>query len=103
MLGNFVELITLEIRRAGLTLMWMMILGVIAAILLVAAWFGLMAVLALWLVSVGMTWISAIALVALTNLLAAGVTIFACITLSRNLLFPATRRQLSARPSSTDT
>lgn len=100
--GNFFELITLEARRAGLTLMWMIVLGVIAALLLVSAWLGFMAAVALWLVALGMTWAGAIALVALANLLAAGVVAFACVKLSRNLLFPATRRQLKARPASSN-
>jgi len=99
-LGNLVELITLEARRAGLTLMWMVALGTIAAVLLVSAWLGFMAALAMWAVSLGMTWAGAIALVASVNLVTAGVVVFVCVILSRNLLFPATRRQLKARSSS---
>src|SRR5438045_4015147 len=68
-LGNFLELVTLEIRRAGLTLMWMLWLSAIATILFVAAWFRLMAALTLWLVALGMTWAVDIALVALLHLL----------------------------------
>ena len=101
-LGNFVELITLETRRAGLTLMWMVALGATAAILIVTAWFCFMAAIALWLVALGMTWAGAIVLVALVNLVAAGVVVFFCVMLSRNLLFPATRRQLKVRSSSSD-
>ena len=100
--GNFFELITLEARRAGLTLVWMLALGVIAAMLLVSAWLGFMAAVALWLVAFGMTWAGAVALVALANLVAAGVVIVACVKLSRNLLFPATRRQLKTRSASSD-
>src|SRR5437868_10408867 len=74
--GNFFELITLEARRAGLTLMWMLTLGVIAAMLFVSAWLGFMAAIALWLVALGATWAAAVALVALANLLAAGVVVF---------------------------
>jgi hypothetical protein len=101
-LGNFVDLVTLEIRRAGLTLMWMLVLGVMAAILFVSAWLFLMAALVLWLVSLGMTWAGAMALVASVNLLAAGVAVFVCVMLSRNLLLPATRRQFKVRASSSD-
>lgn len=98
-LENFAELITFEIRRAGLTLMGMAALGAIAAILFVFAWCSLMAAFALWLVSLSLTWAGAIALVALVNFLAAGAAIGAGIVLSRNLLFPATRRRLKARSS----
>lgn len=100
--ADFFELITLEARRAGLTLAWMVALGAMAAMFLVAAWLGLMAVLALWLVSQGMAWIGAVALVTLLNLLTAGVVVFFCVRLSRNLLFPATRRQLKPRASPSD-
>lgn len=97
--GNFIELVTQEVRRAGLTLMWLVALATVAALLIVTAWLGLMVVLALWIVSLGTTWVVAIALVALANLLAACVVIVIGILLSRNLLFPATRRQISGRSS----
>lgn len=102
-LADFVELVTIEIRRAGLTLVWMVALGAVSAMLIVAAWLCLMAVLALWLVSQGVAWIGAIVLVALLNLLAAAVAAFFCVRLSRNLLLPATQRQLKARASPSDT
>jgi hypothetical protein len=102
-LGNFVELVTLEARRAGLALTWMVALGAIAAMLVVTAWLGFMVAFALWLISQGMTPAGAIALVALANLLVAIAVGFACFMLSRNLLFPATRRQLKPRSSSSDT
>ena len=73
-LGNLVELITLEARRAGLTLMWMVALGTIAAVLLVCAWLGFMAALAMWAVSLGMTWAGAITLVASLNLFSMNTT-----------------------------
>lgn len=100
-LGNFVELVTLEARRAGLTLMWMVALGAMAAMLAVTAWLGLMVAFALWLVSAGIAAAGAIALVASVNLLAALGIGFSCIMLSRNLLFPATRRQLKSHSSDT--
>lgn len=98
-LENFAELITFEIRRAGLTLMWMVALGAIATILFIFAWCGLMAALSMWLVLLGLTWAGAIALVALINFLAAGAAVWIGVVLSRNLLFPATRRKLKGRSS----
>jgi hypothetical protein len=98
-LSNYVELITLEARRAGLALTWMVTLGAIAAMLVVTAWMGFMVAFALWLISQGMSPAVAIVLVASVNLLVAVVVGFACFMLSRNLLFPATRRQLKPRSS----
>lgn len=100
--ANLLELFTFEIRRAGQTLMWLVALGAVAALLIITAWFGLMAALVLWIVSLGVTWAVAIAAIALLNLLVAGLVIVFCVRLSRNLLFPATRRQLNAVSSSKD-
>lgn len=88
------RLFSVEVRRAGLTFLWMAVLGALAALLLVTAWLGLMGALALWAVSLGITWVSALVAVALANLAAATIVIFSCVALSRNLLFPATQRQL---------
>ena len=96
--SNLFQLFSLEVRRAGLTLMWMVVLGAMAAILIVTAWLALMGALALWAVSLGLPWIGAMAAIALANLAAAAIALFSCVTISRNLLFPATRRQLESPP-----
>jgi hypothetical protein len=101
--SNFVELVTLEARRAGVTVVWMAALAVAAAMLVVTAWLALMVAFAVWLISQGMTLAGAIAVIAVTNLLVAAILGFVCFTMSRNLLFPATRRQLKPRSSPTDT
>lgn len=100
--SDLFRLFSLEVRRAGLTLMWMVALGAMAAILLVAAWLGLMVALALWAVSLGVSWTSAVVVISLVNLLAAAASLFVCIMMSRNLLFPATRRQLEPPSAGSD-
>jgi hypothetical protein len=92
-------LFSLEVRRAGLTFVWMVVLGAIVAMLMVTAWLGFMGALALWAVSLGLTWTSAMISIALANILMAAIAMFSCVTISRNLLFPATRRQLEAAPA----
>jgi uncharacterized membrane protein YqjE len=101
--SDLLRLFALEVRRAGLTLMWMVALGAIAAMLVVAAWLGLMGVLALWAVSLGATWIGAIVAISLANLLAAATSLFLCVAMSRDLLFPATQRQLAMSSTESDT
>jgi len=101
--ADLLRLFSIEVRRAGLTLVWMLALGVLAALLVVTAWFSLMAALAVWAVALGLTWIGALLAIALLNLVTAAVVIFSCVGLSRNLLFPATRRQLEAAPARPDT
>lgn len=96
------RLFSLEVRRAGLTLAWMVALGAMAAMLVVTAWLGLMGALALWAVSLGLTWVSAMVAIALANLAVAAIALFLCVSISRNLLFPATRRQIEAPPKRPD-
>jgi len=94
--SDLFRLFSLEVRRAGLTFVWMVALGAIVAMLVVTAWLGLMGALALWAVSLGLTWASAMIAIALANILMAAIVMISCVTISRNLLFPATRRQLEA-------
>lgn len=101
-LSGVFQLFSLEIRRAGHTLVWMVALAALAAMLIVTAWLGLMAALALWAFSLGWTWAGAVLVIALVNLAAAALATISCVTLSRNLLFPATRRQLESVPSPSD-
>jgi uncharacterized membrane protein YqjE len=98
-ISDFLELLSLEARRAGLTLVWMVACGAVAAILVVTAWLGFMAALALWAVSLGIPWAIAVAAISLANLLAAAITALVCMRMSRDLLFAATRRQLEAKPT----
>lgn len=97
--SDLFRLFSIEVRRAGLTLVWMVALGAITALLVVTAWIGLMSALLLWVVSLGASWTSALVAISLANLLAAATCIVVCVMMSRNLLFPATQRQLGASPT----
>jgi uncharacterized membrane protein YqjE len=97
LLSSFLDLFTLEARRAGLTLVLMLACGAIGAILVVAAWLGLMAALTLWAVAHGIGWQAAVAAVALANLAAAAAMFWLCAAVSRELLFSRTRRQLRTK------
>lgn len=94
-LSNFLDLVSLEARRAGLALLWMVAWGIVAAICIVTAWLGLMAALAMWAVSLGFPSLAAVIAVAVINLIAGAVLICVCIGMSRDLLFSATRRQVA--------
>lgn len=94
LLSSILDLFSLEARRAGLTLVLMLACGAVGAILVVAAWLGLLAALVLWSVSLGVGWEVALAQMALANLVLAGLLWWLCAWMSRALLFPATRRQL---------
>src|SRR3954469_4859321 len=94
--SNLLELFGLEARRAGLMLVLMLACGVIGAVLIIAAWLGLLAALVLWGVSLGITWHAAIGIVAVANVAAAGALFWLCARKSRVLTFPATRRELQS-------
>ncbi len=89
------ELLLLEARRASLSLVWMLVCALIAAVCFIAVWIGLSAALALWMMSAGVDALLAVLSVTGINLLAGAGFIGACVLMSRNLGFPATRRQLS--------
>lgn len=93
--ADFLELVSLEARRAALGLVWMIAGGLAATVLIVTAWAGVMAALAMYLVAQGMYPLAAVLVVAAVNLLAGIGLVFGCIALSRHLLFTATRRQLA--------
>jgi hypothetical protein len=101
--SNFLELLSLEARRAGLALTWMVACGVIAAICIVTAWLGLMLAIAMFAMSLGAPAPAAVIAVALINGIAGAALIYACIGMSKSLLFSATKRQLAwqcpAKPS----
>jgi hypothetical protein len=94
-ISRFLDLISLETRRAGLALVWMVACGLGVVLCAAAAWLGLMTALSMWAVSLGCPPVAAVMAVVVINVAAGAVLIYACIGLSRDLLFKATRRQLA--------
>jgi hypothetical protein len=97
-LSNFIEVVALEARRAGLTLVSMVALGLVAAICMFGAWVCVLFALAMWAVSCGFRPISVAIVIALSNLLAGAGLAYVCVGMSRALLFSATRRQVAGPP-----
>lgn len=97
-LSNLLDLLSLEARRAGLALMWMLVCGVIAAACIVSAWLGLMAALVICAVAMGASLLVAVIAVTLVNAAAGGLLIYRAISMSQALRFSATRRQLAGKP-----
>jgi hypothetical protein len=96
--SGYFDLIVLEARRAGLSLVWMIALGFAAAILGVTAWMGLVAMLVLVAMAMGLSPVLSVLLLVVVNLCGAAGAVFACMKLSKDLMFPASRRQLSTDP-----
>ena len=94
-LTHFLDLLSLEARRAGIALVGMVVVGFAAAVCAVTAWLGIMAALAMWTVSLGLPPVAAVIVLAGLNLAACAILAYRCIGMSRDLLFPATRRQVA--------
>ena len=92
------RLAALETRRAGESLVAMIIAGVMVAFLLSSAWLGLMAAAVLELIDNGIVASSAILLAVAFNLLLALILCRVMRRKSRYLQFPATLRSLQAQP-----
>jgi hypothetical protein len=93
---GFLELASLEGRRAGVALLWITAFGVGAALCLTTAWFGLQAGAAIWAIAAGAPpWATLLAVAAL-NGVAGLMLVRAGITRTEDLAFCATRRQLAA-------
>jgi len=92
--ADFFALVTLELHRAGVTFMWMLAWSTFGVLLVVTAWLGLMAGLALWLISLGLSAAPVVIGIAMVNLLAGALIFHQCMRASRDLMLPATRRQL---------
>ena len=94
------HLIALEARRAGQNLVYMIIAGVMIAILLISAWLGLLAAAVLWMIEHGVIMASgAILLAVAVTLLLTLILMVVVHRKSRYLQFPATVRSLQPMPS----
>ena len=93
------RLAALETRRAGESLVSMIIAGVMVAFLLSSAWLGLMAAAVLGLIDNGVVASSAILLAVASNLLIALILLGVIRRKSRYLQFPATLRSFQTTPS----
>ncbi len=91
---DHLELAALETKRAGESLVMIVVFGIVAAILVVTAWMGLVAALVLWLVTRELSVWIAILIGVLVNLAAAGGLVFAIKSRTTALRFPATVRAL---------
>jgi hypothetical protein len=101
-LHDQLRLVSYETQLAGRSLMKMVAAAVAIGVLIVSAWFGLMASGALALVSLGLGPAIAMLILAALNLLAAFVPYELIRRKSRDLGFPVTLRTLRPRASRRD-
>ncbi len=99
LIGDRIELLSLELRRAGLTLARMVALIVAASILGVTAWLALWACAVGALMAAGLHWSAALLLVLVINLGACAWALVQVRKLAPLLQLPITRKHLSFDPA----
>ena len=101
LLGDRVELFSLELHRAGIALVKVLAMTVVATILGVTAWLALWSILVGLLMAAGWHWAVANGMVALINLGAAAWAVQRARRLMKFLSLPATRQHLMLGTGST--
>lgn len=87
-------LAVLEVQRAGISLVKMIVAGIVISILVVSAWMGIVAAIVGWAIGEGANWALAILIAALVNIAIAVALAFWAKKQVPDLLFAATVRQL---------
>ena len=99
LISDRVDLLALELQRAGRALMQIVALIVIASILAVTAWLALWSAVVGMLMALGLHWSVALLAVLVVNLGAAWWAVNRMRSLVADLRLPATRRHLALSPS----
>ena len=97
LVGDYAELAILDARRAAIRLAWILGAVLIAAVLIVTSWMGLVAAGIVFAWGKGASWPVALAVAALLNVVAAGVLGWLTLKLAKELPFTALLRQLRGR------
>lgn len=98
LISDRVQLLALELRRAGQSLAKMLVLVLCALILLSTAWIALWVGLAFVLIHFGLHWWGAIIVILVLNIGAAVFALLRAKALVHNLTLPATMRRLTVAP-----
>jgi uncharacterized membrane protein YqjE len=94
LLQDHALLAVLEVQRAGVSLVKIIIAGIVISILVVSGWMGIVAAIIGWAVGQGANWALAVLIAALVNIAVAVALAFWAKKQVPDLLFAATLRQL---------
>jgi hypothetical protein len=97
LVADYAELTVLDARRAAIRLAWILGAVLIAAVLVVTSWMGLVAAGIVFAWGKGASWPLALAIAAALNLVAAGVLGWLTFELGKERPFTALLRQLRGR------
>jgi uncharacterized membrane protein YqjE len=92
--SDYLLLAVLDARSAAVRFAWMLCSGVVAAVLLVTAWLALVAAGIVLMLGSGASWVTALAVAAVINIIAAALIGFRMRNMFSEPPFAATLRQL---------
>ena len=97
LVGDYAELAILDARRAAIRLAWILGSVLVAAVLIVTSWMGLVAAGIVFAWGKGASWPIALAIAAVLNLGAAGALAWLTLMLAKEMPFTALLRQLRGK------
>ncbi|TMH29830.1 MAG: phage holin family protein [Betaproteobacteria bacterium] len=97
LVADYAELTVLDARRAAIRLAWILGCVLVAAVLIVTSWMGLVAAAIVFAWGHGASWPIALAIAAVLNIVAAAVLAWFTLKLAKELPFTALLRQMRGR------
>jgi len=94
LVADYTELAVLDARRAAIRLAWLLGAVLIAAVLIVTTWMGLVAAGVVFMLGQGASWVTAILVAAFLNVVGAAALGWWMLALIKELPFTALLRQL---------
>lgn len=98
LIADYALLTVLDARRAAIRLAWILGAVLVAAVLIVTSWMGLVSAGIMFAWGHGASWPVALAIAAILNLVAAGALGWFTLKLAKELPFTALLRQLRGDP-----
>jgi uncharacterized membrane protein YqjE len=92
--ADYAELAVLDARRAAIRLAWLLAAVLVAAVLIVTTWMALVAAGVVFMLGHGASWVTALVVAAVLNLVGAGALGWWMLALIKELPFTALLRQL---------
>jgi uncharacterized membrane protein YqjE len=94
LVADYAELAVLDARRAAIRLAWLLGAVLVAAVLVVTTWMALVAAGVVFVIGHGASWVTALAVAAVLNVVGAGLLGWWMLALIKELPFTALLRQL---------
>ena len=92
--ADYAELAVLDARRAAIRLAWLLGAVLVAAVLVVTTWMALVAAGVVFMLGKGASWVTALVVAAVLNVVGAGALAWWMLALIKELPFTALLRQL---------